>query len=82
MSKPWRIAGLIVAASVFVLTVADPVADPPPFLEGIPSVVLAAARAVLAFVVVWFYEGVFQAARWVYRAVQWMWGPGTPRDHQ
>ena len=62
MSTRWRIAGYVLAAITFVLTLLNPghFLTWPPILE-------AAAAAGCVFVVVWLYEGVFIAARWIWR---------------
>jgi hypothetical protein len=54
---------------LFVFTWANPSANDLPLLSGAPPVVLAAAWAVLAFVWVWFMEGVFLALRAMWRRI-------------
>lgn len=67
MSRQSRIAGLILAAIVFVLNLADPRPIGLPVLDTGMPVVLATVWAVSAFVSVWFLEGVLIALRWFWR---------------
>jgi hypothetical protein len=62
MSTRWRIAGLVLAAIAFVYTLLNPGRFP-----AVPPIVEAAATAASVFVVVWLYEGVYIAARWIGR---------------
>ncbi len=62
MSTRWRIAGYVLAAITFVVTLLNPGR----FLT-VPPIAEAAAAAVCVFIAVWLYEGVFIAARWVWR---------------
>ena len=77
MSKPWLVAGLVLASLAFVYTVADGRATAPFFLAGLaaglPIVVVAMANAATALLAVWLYEG-------IYRALQWVWHSALGND--
>jgi hypothetical protein len=62
MSTRWRLAGYVLAAITFVVTLLDP-----RNLLTVPPIVEAAAAAVCVFIAVWLYEGVYIGARWVWR---------------
>jgi hypothetical protein len=59
MAIRWRIAGLMLAAIVFVATLLGPVPGRDDFLGGLPLVLRACISAVSAFVAVWLYEGIY-----------------------
>jgi hypothetical protein len=70
VSKRSRTAGVIVAAAVFVLTLVKPADTMPlPLLSAPPPMVAAAIWAVLAFIWVWFMEGVLIAVGAIWRRV-------------
>jgi hypothetical protein len=64
MSTRWRIAGYVLAAITFVGTLLNP-----RHFLSVPPILEAAAAAVCAFIVVWLYEGIFIAVRWIWRKV-------------
>lgn len=69
MSRRWRIAGLVLAAIVFVATLAGPVPGRDDFLADLPLVLQAGIYAVSAFVAVWLYEGLYHGVLKVGRAL-------------
>ena len=62
MSTRWRIAGFVLASIAFVYTLLNPGR-----FSTVPPIVEAAGTAASVFVVVWLYEGVFIALRWIGR---------------
>ena len=66
MSKRWRLAGLFLAVAVFcyILLTGN---NPWPEADGLPIVVSALYGAVATFLVVWLYEAIVIAARWLWR---------------
>lgn len=66
MSKRWRLTGLLLAAAVFcytLLTGENPWAAP----VDLPIVVSALYGAIATFLVVWLYEAIVVAVRWLWR---------------
>ena len=79
MSKRWRLAGLLLAGAVFCYTLLTgksvwPVPD------GLPIVVSALYAALATFVVVWLYEAIVIAARWLWRKLTPTPRPSNPGD--
>jgi hypothetical protein len=66
MSKRWRLAGLLLAVAVFSYTLLTG-ENPWPVPDGLPIVVSALYGAAATFFVVWLYEAIVIAVRWVLR---------------
>ena len=65
MSKPWRVAGLLLAVAVFVSTIVT--GEGALRVDGLPIVVSALYGAVAAFIWVWLLEAVVVAIGWLGR---------------
>ena len=79
MSKRWRLAGLILAVAAFSYTMLTgngllAVTD------GVPIVASAFLGAAATFFVVWLYEAIFTAVRWIWRRLFPTPQPSDPGD--
>jgi hypothetical protein len=62
VSTRWKVAGLVLAGIAFVAVLLDP----GQFLD-VPPIVEAAVVAASVFLIVWVYEAIFIAIRWLGR---------------
>jgi len=70
VSKRWRIAGLLIAGTTFVVSLTSAGAHELPLYGPAPAVAVAAFFAVAAFVWVWLAEGVAHALMALRRLVR------------
>ena len=67
MSKRWHLGGVIVAAVIAVAALTDPTRFDLPVIGSEPRILVAAVWAAIAYVYVWFVEGVAGSVRWLWR---------------